>query len=242
MSGFKGLFFKEEDSQKVVEVVTKTAFEQKTVISNPIPKTPANSESLLKTNSTFGTAKETITPVSNNTYKNEFLEYLNKVFVERNFPGPDYQEFKKALTDPEIVNLPIDTKTKYTTTFIGFKMQGLTKTKLIETANGYISIVNEKMAGFNAELESVLNSEVGGLKKTTEKLQHDNEEIENQMRVLSERRNKNNEQLLKLNSEINEQVAELSNKKSSFELAVKDFVEIIKKDVEEIRQYLPDTI
>src|ERR1035437_1838833 len=68
----------------------------------------------------------------------EIVDYFNKVFVENNIPGPDYQEFKNALE--KMKSQPLDEATKIKTLWISFEAWGLTPQKLIDTAGHYKTI------------------------------------------------------------------------------------------------------
>lgn len=86
-------------------------------------------------------------------------EHLQKVFTDRNFPGPDYYEYVKALD--KMKNLPLDDATKYATCFMSLNVAGLTKAHLLDTANKYIGIANEQKAFFEQDLANAEKGEVG---------------------------------------------------------------------------------
>jgi cysteinyl-tRNA synthetase len=170
--------------------------------------------------------------------RNEFSEFLNKIYQQGNFPGPDYQEFTDALK--EVENEPMDEKSKFSTIFVGFKVQGVTKARLLETGNKYVTMINDQVSGFNTEIDNLLNTEVAQKQNKSIEIVQENTEIENQMRLLTEKKNKNNELIQKINMEVSEQVSALNIKKSSFASAANDFIASIKANIEKIKQYLPE--
>ncbi len=217
--GFGSLFFKEDDSTEEVKEVAKE--QPKKTSSTP---TSVGSVNL-------------VSPVSN-AERNEFAEFLNGIYQQGNFPGPDYQEFTDALK--EVENEPMDEKSKFTTIFVGFKVQGVTKSRLLDTGGKYVVQIEDQVKGFNSEIENVLNTEVAGKQAKVNEITNENAEIEKQMIALTEKKNKNNELAQKINSEINEQVSALNIKKASFVAAANDFIATIKTNLEKIKQYLPE--
>lgn len=217
-SGLMSLFVKEDETDVVVEKTQPT----KKITTQP---------------TSLGSVGLTTSPVSVSE-RNEFTEFLNKIYQQGNFAGPDYQEFTDALK--EVENEPMDEKSKFATIFVGFKVQGVTKARLLETGNKYVALINDQVNGFNAEIDNLLNTEVAGKQAKVAEITQENAEIENQMRLLTEKKNKNNEMIQKINSEVNEQVSVLNIKKASFASAANEFISNIKGNIEKIRQYLPE--
>ena len=218
-SGFMSLFVKENETQveeKVVETKSKVS---------PQP-------------STLGSVGLTSTSPVSVSERNEFSEFLNKIYEQGNFQGPDYQEFTDALK--EVENEPMDEKSKFTTIFVGFKVQGVTKSRLLETGSKYVAMINDQVTGFNTEIDNLLNTEVAQKQAKSAAIVQENVEIENQMRLLTEKKNKNNELVNKINMEVSEQVSALNIKKSSFQSAASDFISNINANIEKIKQYLPE--
>lgn len=216
--GLMSLFVKEDENEVAVEKTT-------TPTKPSLQPTSLGSVSLVNS------------PVSVSE-RNEFTEFLSKIYEQGNFPGPDYQEFTDALK--EVENEPMDEKSKFSTIFVGFKVQGVTKARLLETGNKYVALINDQVSGFNAEIDNVLNTEVAQKQNKVNEILQENIEIENQMRLLTEKKNKNNEIVQKINQEVNEQVSALNIKKASFAAAANDFISNIKANIEKIRQYLPE--
>lgn len=186
----------------------------------------------------------TPTQFANNTAsaaeKNEFLAFLNGVYQQSNFPGPDYQEFTDAIKTMDAQ--PIPENVKFTAIFAGFQVQSVTKERLIETGTKYIEKINEQVTGFNEEIEKTLNSEVAEKQNTALKFSKENDEIEQQMISLTQKKNRNLETIQKLTAEVNEQTTTLSMKKASFKMAADEFIGIVQSNIQKIKTYLPDTI
>lgn len=218
MGGLKGLFFKEE-------AVTKSATPEtnKTVA-------PAVAQAITLSSQQLG--------VASTQEKNEFISFLNEVYQKGNFDGPDFQEFTDALK--EVASLPMDEKTKFTTIFISFKVQGVTKARLVDTGTKYIDLINKQVADFNNEIETVMKSDVSTKQTQADKLTKENADLEQQMITLTEKKNRNSESIKALTNEINDQVISLNSKKTAFESAAKEFIGNINDNLTKIQTYIPE--
>jgi len=213
----KDLFFKETTEEQTPKKVSKGS------ITNQSFSTPTSLGS------------NTVATVSN-AEKNEFLDFLNEVYQKGNFPGPDYQEYTDAIKGLD--NEPMDEKTKFNAVFAGFKVQGVTKTRLIDTAQKYISLIEGQAKDFSKEIDGILSTEIAQKQAQCTKYAQENADIEKQMIALTEKKNKNNEIITKTTGEINEQVSTLNIKKTSFESAASDFIGRVQLNITKINQYL----
>jgi hypothetical protein len=222
--GLKDLFFKTDEFEEIQQSA-KAQKPTKPAVA------PTQATSLTATPSQF--TAPTISPEE----KNEFVEFLNEVYKKGNFPGPDFQEFTDALKAMD--SMPMDEKTKFNAVFAGFKVQGVSKAKLLETAGKYISMIQAQTSAFSKEIDNMLNTEVIEKQRKAEALAKENAEIEKQMIALTEKKNKNNEQAAAINGEITAQVSSLNVKKTSFEAAAADFTNRVQQTAQKIEQYLP---
>jgi cell division protein FtsB len=216
-----GLFFKDDEDVEVKKTKKETPSVQSTTVSTK----PSSLSSLTMPQA----------PVISAAEKNEFFELLNSIYQKGNFPGPDYQEYTDALKQVEGV---MDEKTKFSTIFIGFKVQGVTKARLLDTGKKYIDMISAQKVEFDKEIETIMKSEVSDKQKRVDAIAKENAEIEKQMILLNEKKNKNAEIAQSLTNEIQEDVSSLTTKKSSFEAAATEFVSNIQNTMEKINLYL----
>lgn len=95
----------------------------------------------------------------------KFMQHFDELFDQANLPGPDYYEFAKMCQ--AMSALPDDTK--FTAAFTGLQVQGLTKAKLLESANHYINIIDEDAAKFSTAIDQKILSDVKAKREDIEK-------------------------------------------------------------------------
>lgn len=174
----------------------------------------------------------TVVDQNNNIY----IEYIKKEFEAANFPGPDYQEYMSGVDS--VQNLAVDEATKFKMVFAGFAVQKVTKDQLVKTAKQYIELIKKAITNFNAEIDNMLNSEVGKKQSQVETLIKENEELELKMQELTDRKNKNFVAIQNLSVEIQNETMSLQSKRNGFESAANSFIGKIDKDIQKIEQHL----
>ncbi len=162
----------------------------------------------------------------------EFRQRFLKIMEEenkRNFPGNDYYEFqimKNAMSSIPQENI------RYQAAFAGWSATGnITKDKLVETANKYLSIVEREITEFEEAYqhqynESVVNNE----KLIASKLE--------EVQKLSERISALNSEIQVLKKDNIDNVAHLSSKHSAFISAGTQVKNEINAEINKINQYI----
>ena len=95
----------------------------------------------------------------------KFMQHFDELFDQANLPGPDYYEFAKMCQ--AMSALPDDTK--FIAAFSGLQVQGLTKAKLLESAQHYIAIIDEDAAKFNTAIDQKILADVKQKRDNIEK-------------------------------------------------------------------------
>jgi hypothetical protein len=228
---FRNLIFKEEDEVSPKKEQKQTAPPSTSTYPS---YTPSSLGSTQPTYSPPASSQTTLmTPDGTNE---EYMQVIANALENRNIPGPDYFEFAKALA--LLKTKPIDEPTRYYSAFVGLSTQGLSKEKLIETANYYVGKIDELVKGFNGEIDGMLNTEIANKQKDAERLARENQEIEEQMKRLTELKNKNAEVIQNLSLEVNKEITTLNMKRAGFDAAAKQYSGNIAKDIQNIQSYL----
>lgn len=95
------------------------------------------------------------------------IDNLLQLLDQANLPGPDFYEFYVALKEMQKSGVALDEATLYRTVYTTLKITGLTKDKLVQSCNQYLSILNDHMKEFESNHQQTVNSKVGS--KVSEK-------------------------------------------------------------------------
>jgi hypothetical protein len=99
----------------------------------------------------------------------KFSKHFDTLFDKANLPGPDYFEFCKMM---ETLEAHIaDEKARMSAVYASLAIQGMTKQKLIESANQYKLIVDKDKSEFDLAVNDKSKKEIESRKKTVEDLE-----------------------------------------------------------------------
>ena len=160
---------------------------------------------------------------------NEYREHFKKVlsdYNQSNMPGIDYFEFKQA---KDGMPLPVEGD-KYRITFSAQAPGGLTKEKLVQSAQVYIEVIDKEINEFNGaltEMQRQIDEKKNLIDAKTK-----------QMLALSEQINQLNQEVSGMKDEVTTNENDLSGKSSAFLQAAKETKEIISGEIEKINQFI----
>lgn len=153
----------------------------------------SNSESIQSSS----TPQENVTPLSANVSDGQpdqkFVDLLLKAIETNNVEGFDYLEYKNSLKS--IANVIPDESVRYKSAFEMAKTMGLTKSKLIESARHYMSVLQNEEKKFKDALENQKSKQIQG---RAEQLKASEKAIEDKKKMIEQ-----------LNKEIAESTAQL---------------------------------
>ena len=158
----------------------------------------------------------------------KFKQYFETLLKDSNLPGPDYYEFVKMV---EAMQSITDERIKYTTAFAGLSMQGLDKKKLLDSATGYLQLLEKDAVNFHATVGNALRDKVTARKKEmagiAQRIQELTKEITDLTGKLEAMKNEVKENEEKLNASSGSYAFELDNVKNK-----------IRQDIQKINQYV----
>jgi hypothetical protein len=96
------------------------------------------------------------------------VDYLTKALAKNNLPGFDYLEFKQSLI--ALAKMGMDEATAMKSAFATASTVGLTKDKLMKTAQHYKQILATEKTQFDEALGNQLNKRVNSKRQEVEKL------------------------------------------------------------------------
>lgn len=179
-------------------------------------------------NSTVSAASYTTSGVVNDAVKQKFKDYFDKLMTSSNIQGPDYYEFNKMI---EAMNAIADEKTRFNSAFAGLSVQGLDKTRLIDTAQQYLQILDHDAANFNSTIDTALEEKV---EQKKEEIKSKAKRIEDLKREIDDCNNR----ILLLSNEIKENEEKLSSNSTAYTLELQQKKTSIQSDIEKIKKYI----
>jgi hypothetical protein len=170
-------------------------------------------------------------------FQNEDLEKFEAHFEQlmdaSNLPGPDYYEFIKMM---EVLEKAVpDEKARMSAVFASLSVQGLTKDKLLKTAEKYQEVIENDHQNFNNALLVKSDSDINNKRQTALELDQtirDNSEL---IQKLTKEITKCQIEIGKLKEEITESEDKLANSKRGYELAYNAMLNKIKSDIQSIQ-------
>ncbi len=170
------------------------------------------------------------------TVTKKYYDMLMKAIEVNNMEGFDYLEFKHSLT--ALKDIPIDEAAKFQSAFATASTMGLTKQKLMDSANFYKKVLEKEKDSFRNELQKHIGGRL-----------HKNEARTNDLTQMIQ---KKSEQIKKLTEEISQHQAELDKtckqieglkekvqeERDSFITTYDHLLTQMDKDVENINKYL----
>jgi hypothetical protein len=76
----------------------------------------------------------------------EYVEVLKEALSAKALREYDYLKYMASVAD--LATVVVDEKTRFTTAYLAVKSLGVTKSKLIETSNHYLAVVEEEHKSF----------------------------------------------------------------------------------------------
>jgi hypothetical protein len=218
--GFIDLFIeREEKKEETVSVNTPPSIQNVVPVINP---SVLNSSSITQT---VSVAQDDL---------QKFNQHFDGLFEQANLPGPDYFEFSKMCH--AMATLPDEMK--FPAVFGGLQVQGLTKQKLVESANHYISIIEEDAKKFNNAIDQKIVSEVQRKRSDAEQKRKSISDREDMIKKLQEEITNESIEITKLEAEATDQEIKAGQKATTYKAACETRKTMIASDVHKINSLI----
>lgn len=161
----------------------------------------------------------------------DFINHFKGLFEKENLPGPDYYEFFKMLD----VMGDIGEDAKVRASFAALSSQGLTKDKLVSTAEHYLNVIEKDKNDFTLVIDTTVSEEVNEKEKEIELLSN---KIKSNNSLIEQFKAENitsSKSIEKLKQEVTSQKASIVDKKQSYEQASNGIIAKIQKDIQLIK-------
>lgn len=164
------------------------------------------------------------------------ISFLAGALAKSNLPGFDYLEFKQSL---EALNrLGMDEETAIKSAFATAATVGLTKEKLLKTAQHYKSVLNTEKQQFDAALQKQIEQRIKGKATEVAKLKKQVEEYRAKIQQLEAQIAKSQETIDHADEHIQNAKSKIEATRENFEHTLQSVVNQIDKDIENIKKHL----
>ena len=217
LKGFKDLVFEEDKASKTTD--TKA-----TETQNSLPYTP-----------------EVISPIKTTPIDTDIQKTLDDAILmeKQKSSGFDYCDFKNLLL--KLNETITDERTRYQSANAMALTMGITSQVLIESANKYLSILQNEEQNFKNALQTQFNDTVI---KNEEEIKHKDEQIKNmseQINQITIQINELQTQKQAITNTIVDNKGKIEKTQNAFYSTYQNFLGKIQKDIEKINLYLGET-
>jgi len=164
------------------------------------------------------------------------VDFLTKALERNNQPGFDYLEYKQSLTALSKMNM--DEATAFKSAFATAATMGLTKDKLLTTADFYKGILNAEKQQFDKALQNQVQTNVHSKQEEAKKLKVQIEEHRAKIKELEAQIVKNQSIIDRTDEDIRTATEKIETTRGHFETTLKGILGDIDKDMNNINQYL----
>jgi chromosome segregation ATPase len=165
------------------------------------------------------------------------VEILSAALEKNNLPGFDYIEFKQALF-ALFEKVRVDEPTAFKSAFATAGVMGLTKEKLLETAEYYREVLTNEKQLFEAALQNQIEQRIVQKQQEVIKLQLQIEANRKAIADLEKKVAQANDIIAHADGEIEETRLKIENTRSAFENTLQSIMNQIQLDIEQIQRHL----
>ncbi len=165
------------------------------------------------------------------------VEFLIGALDKNNLPGFDYIEFKQSLTALN-EQMDMDEATAFKSAYATATVLGLTKEKLLKTAEHYRTVLNNEKQQFDAALQKQVEQRVVSKQQEVAKLRKQIEEYHKAIADLEKKIASANDIISKADEEIESTKEKIESTRDAFERTLLSIVNQIQLDIESINKYL----
>ena len=166
------------------------------------------------------------------------VDFISKAIEKANLPGFDYVEFKQALSN--IAKMNIDEAIAFKSAYGTAMTMGLTKEKLLETANHYKSIVSKEREQFDVASEKQKDLKIGDNLRQVDDMNKRILDNDLKIKQLQDEIETLRVKVRGMDYEREQAYGKIEEAKTKFTFAHQSILNQIEKDIENIQKYLWD--
>ena len=153
------------------------------------------------------------------------INFLSRAIFGNNLPGFDYLEFKQSVFS--LRKMELDKETAYKSAFATANTMGLTKTKLVQTAQHYKQVLDKEKEQFENALEKQVTQKVAAKREMKSKLTTKIEEYKSKIKELETKIMEFQEKIDGADDKINDAQGKFENAYGAFEKSIAEDITFI---------------
>lgn len=161
---------------------------------------------------------------------------LTRALANENLPGFDYIEFKQALA--RLRDMDMDEPTAFRSAYATASTMGLTKEKLLKTAQHYKKVLDNENEHFEESLNKQMEQRVKAKMQEVEKMKKQVAEFQRKIDELEARIKQGEQTIASADEDIRSAKDKLLSTKDAFQHALQSISNEIHKDIESMKNYL----
>ena len=161
------------------------------------------------------------------------VQFLVKALDKNNQPGFDYLEFKQAVA--ALLKMQMEESIAIKSAFATASTVGLTKDKLLKTAEHYLQILSTEKNQFDIALSNQLNKRVNNKKSEIEKLKVQISKWQEQIKKLEAQIAQSQSTIDNADSIIQQEMSKIESTKQNFENTYQSIQNQIHQDIDNIK-------
>ena len=166
----------------------------------------------------------------------KFMDVLLKAMEANNLDGFDYLEFKHSLKSLE--KMPMDEQTRFQSAYAMAQTMGATPDHLVKTANHYIRVLLQEEEKFGHALSNQKTKQIGDKEQKIKQMEALIKEKNSRIEELKADIQKHTKEMEKMKTEISNATVKVESTKNDFHASFNHLVDQIKKDIENMKNYL----
>ncbi|MCB0599763.1 MAG: hypothetical protein KDC28_00985 [Saprospiraceae bacterium] len=176
------------------------------------------------------------TSVAGGKVSDKFLNILLAAMDKQNLDGFDYLEYKQSLQSLDQISM--DEPTKYRSAFAMAQTMGANASNLVKTAQHYLQVLAEEEKKFEQALVNQRNLQITEKEQNLKSFNQSIADKTSQIQKLTEEINQIRKNMENMTGELQEAQFKLDSTKNDFLITYQSLVDHIRKDIENMNQYL----
>ena len=165
------------------------------------------------------------------------VDFLINALAKNNLPGFDYIEFKQSLaTLTKMVDL--DEATRYKSAFASAVAMGLSREKLLGSAEHYKKVLSNEKIQFDAALQKQIEQRVNAKKLEVEKLRKQIEDYQLKIRELEQKIQQTHLTINQQDEMVQAAMEKIETTKNGFESTLSSIMQEIDHDIQNIIKHI----